>query len=127
MYKHKPTIKVTIKSICLVLLSRIFVQKIFCNFIIKASVADFLSSKIPCFQHILPKTFIFIYLFTHLILDIQTTFRLPSLIAKPFVGNTLKVKAGSPIQVIKNKNIVCSCLLIERAPCMPAFACPDQA
>ena len=41
--------------------------------------------------------FIFIYLFTHLILDIQTTFRLPSLIAKPFVGNTLKVKAGSPI------------------------------
>ena len=60
-------------------------------------------------------------------LDIQTAFRLPSLIAKPFVGNTLKVKAGSPIQVIKNKSIVCSCLLIERAPCTPAFACPDQA
>ena len=50
---HKRTIKTTIKSICPVPFSRIFVQKIFCKLLtIKASEADFIFGKTPWFQHI---------------------------------------------------------------------------
>ena len=53
---HKLSNKTIVKSIYLLLFLRNFVRKKFLQNIIKASVADFIFSKIPCFQHILLNT-----------------------------------------------------------------------
>ena len=79
---HNPTIKTTIKNFSSVIHKNIRSEH-FLQIIIKVSVAEFVFSKIPYFQHILLEHLwtnafeLWKFFFQeHLILDIKTTFRL---------------------------------------------------
>ena len=105
MSKHKPTIKRTIKSICL----GKFLQSI-----MKTSLTQFIFSKVCCFKHIILKAFrwirlkyvnhsLKIFYFRHSNNIEVAAWNYKSPIAKILDGNTLKMKATSPVLVIKNK------------------------
>ena len=88
--------------------------------IIKAPVADFIFSKIPCFQHIVLNTFRWMrfkyenYSLRYILFQaLQQQSDYISLIAKTFDGNTLEMEAPGPIQVIKNKK-QCFQLCLDR-------------
>ena len=81
-----------------------FCSEKFLQIIIKASVEDFIFSKIPCFQHILLNAFRRMRLKYEkssfrraLFQTLKQHSDLKSLIVKAFDGNTFRVKAASPI------------------------------
>ena len=108
----------------------------FLHIIIKVPVAEFIFKKISCCQHILLNTFRWILLnyencsFRNILFQTLKQYSdYKSFIAKPFDGNTLKMKAVSTIQVIKNKKAML--LVVPRLNVLfgfehPFFSCPDN-
>ena len=85
------------------------------SIIVKASLSEFIFSKVRCFQYILLKIFRNMHLKLKSILwetcysrnsnKFQVgAWNCKSFAAKTFDNNTLKLKAGSPTKVIKNRN-----------------------
>ena len=93
------------KIFCPLLFLRTFVRKI----IIKTFVVEFIFSKILCFQHNLLVRFSQMrlkyekYSLRRILFQTLNQYSVrKSLIAKPFDGSRAKMKAASPVQVIKN-------------------------
>ena len=81
-----------------------FCSEKFLQIIIKASVEDFIFSKIPCFQHILLNAFrrmLLNYEKNSFMCTLFQTLKqhsdFKSLIVKAFDGNTFRMKAASPV------------------------------
>ena len=106
----KLTITGTLKSICPVLFPGIFVSGNFLQIIVKASVMEFILSKISCFQHILINTSVMKrlkyenYCLTGIVFQAFKQYSdYKSIIAKTFDGNKLKIKSACLTLVIMNK------------------------
>ena len=87
-----------------------FCSENFLQIIIQPSVPNFIFSKVPCFQHILLNTCRWILLkyekYSLRLIFFQTLKQhsdCKSFISKTFDRNIFKIKAASPVQIIKNK------------------------
>ena len=134
MSKHQRTIKTTIKTICPVAFSRIFVWKLFFKllseylgqslFLVKFHASSIffwtpLDEWLWSMKSILWETSCFRHLRYIQVADWIYT----SLIAKTFDGIILKMEAASPIKVIENKNL-CFRLFLDLTRtlfCFPIF------